>query len=536
MALLQIEDLTVRAGAATLIDSLSLSMSAGEILVLAGESGSGKSLTALSILRLLAPGLSASGAIRLEGRDLLTLSEPEMCKLRGAEIGMVFQEPMTALNPLMTIGEQIAETLRLHRRVSKAEARAAAAEVLGRVGLASAGVTPDRFPHQLSGGQRQRAAIAMAIVLAPKLILADEPTTALDVTTQAEIVDLLTGLARQDGAGLLFITHDLALAASMADRIAIMEKGRLVQEGETGPLFANLTHPYARALVAAARPQTFPPRALRAEAAPILEATNIVRDYRGQRPHPFAKPPLRRAVDQITLSLQPGEIVALVGQSGSGKSTLARTLLALEVPQSGEVRLTGEAFSSAAGTVLRKLRPRIQAVFQDPYGSLDPRWTVERIVTEPLELTAPSLSADQRQARAATMLAEVGLAPELGLRHPHQLSGGQRQRVAIARALIAEPRVIVLDEATSALDVSTRAQILRLIHDLAVRRNIAFLFVSHDLATVRSLADRVIVLQGGKVVEQGPTEAVFADPQHVHTRALIAATPDLDQALAARAQ
>ena len=536
MALLQIEHLSVRAGETTLIDDLSLSMQAGEILALAGESGSGKSLTALSVLGLLGPGLGASGVIRLSGQDLTCLSEAQMCKRRGAQIGMVFQEPMTALNPLMTIGDQIAETVRLHRKTTRAEARAAAAQALDRVGLISAGVTPDRFPHQLSGGQRQRAAIAMAIVLAPKLILADEPTTALDVTTQAEIVDLMTGLARQDGAGLLFITHDLALAASMADRIAIMEKGRLVEAGETAHLFANLTHPYARALVAAARPQTFPPRPARPDTAPVLEACEIVRDYAGARPHPFARAPLRRAVDGASLCLQPGEIVALVGQSGSGKSTLARTLLALEAPQSGAVRLTGEAFSSATGRALRALRPRIQAVFQDPYGSLDPRWTVARIITEPLDLTAPHLTATERQTRAAAMLAEVGLDAGLATRHPHQLSGGQRQRVAIARALIAEPAVIVLDEATSALDVSTRGQILRLIHDLAVRRKVAFLFVSHDLATVRSLADRVIVLQGGKVVEQGPTEAVFADPRHPHTRALIAATPDLDAALAARSQ
>ena len=523
MPLLQIENLTVTAANVTLIDHLTLSLEPGEVLVLAGESGSGKSLTALSILGLLPPGLASSGTIRLGGQALMTLAEPELCALRGAGMGMIFQEPMSALNPLMSIGEQIAEVVRVHRNLPRAAARTAARQALERVGLATAGISPDRFPHQLSGGQRQRAAIAMAIVLRPKLILADEPTTALDVTSQAEIVSLLTGLARQGGAGLLFITHDL-------------ERGRLVETGETSQVFAQLTHPYARALVAAARPLVFPPRPARPVVTPVLCARDIVRDYAAPRPHPLAAAPIHRAVDQVSLSLQPGEIVALVGQSGSGKSTLARTLLALDAPQSGDVFLNGQPFSRARGQALRNLRPHIQAVFQDPYASLDPSWTVDRIISEPLDLSGTSGSHTARRTQVLDMLAEVGLDPALSTRYPHQLSGGQRQRVAIARALIAKPSVIVLDEATSALDVSSRAQILRLIHDLAVRRNIAFLFISHDLTTVRSLADRVIVLEDGRIVEQGATEAVFADPQHAQTRALMTATPDLEAALAARAQ
>ncbi len=534
MSLLQIENLRVQSGPLVLVDQLSLSVDAGEIVVLAGESGSGKSLTAYSILRLAPPGLTQTGAIRLNGQDLSELGEKDLQSVRGGAIGMVFQEPMTALNPVMSIGDQIAETVRQHRRCTRAEARATARAMLGRVGLLGSGVTPERFAHQLSGGQRQRAAIAMAIALKPRLILADEPTTALDVTTQAEIVALLTQLTREDQAGLLFITHDLALAAQIADRVAIMQAGKVVESGPTLALFDHMSHPYSKALLAAARPSPYPARPRRRHEPAVLEALNLSRDYAEARPHPFAAPALRRVLDDASLFLHRGEIVALVGASGSGKTTFARTLLALEPPQAGEVRLIGEAFSHADPASRRKLRSQIQAVFQDPFDSLDPRWTVKKIVAEPLDLAAPNLDDVARRNQVEAILMEVGLSPEHADRYPHEFSGGQRQRIAIARALIAEPRVIVLDEATSALDVTTRAQILQLIHDLALLRQVAFLLVTHDLTTVRTLADRVIVMHKGKVVEVGPTERVFNNPQHAHTRDLIAATPDIDRALAAR--
>jgi peptide/nickel transport system ATP-binding protein len=534
MALLQIKDLTLSHGQRRLVDGLNLSVNEGEILALAGESGSGKSLTALSVLGLAPPGLEVKGQILLEGQDLLTVPTLALRHIRGGAIGMVFQEPMTALNPLMRIGDQIAEGLILHRGASASEARAGVLQMMARVGLLSSGVTADRYPHQMSGGQRQRAAIAMALAPSPRLILVDEPTTALDVTTEASVVELMTRLVREDGAGLIFITHDLALAAGMADRIAILQNGVKLEDAPPDRLFAHLAHPYSRALAAAARPQHFSPRPPPGRDKPVLSATNLVRTYpRHGRSMGIGAGGVR-AVDGVSLDIFRGEIVALVGASGSGKSSLARTLLALEPAQSGQVQLMGERFSTTRGPALRRLRTHIQAVFQDPVGSLDPIWTVAQIVAEPLALIRPRLSPADVQARVREGLIEVGLEPEHAHRRPHEFSGGQRQRIAIARALAAEPSVLVLDEATSALDVTTRAQILRLIHDLAGRRGLAVLLVSHDLASVRTLADRVLVMEAGKIVEQGPTDQVFSHPAHPVTQALIAAAPDLDRALERR--
>jgi peptide/nickel transport system ATP-binding protein len=531
MALLEIQDLKVTIGETPILDGVSLSLEAGQVLGVVGESGSGKSMTALSVLGLLPQGAKTQGAIRFEDRDLSTLSEAELCRVRGARIGMVFQEPMTALNPVMTIGDQVAEVVRLHRGGSRAKALSAARLALDRVGLPADRFPLNRYPHELSGGQRQRVAIAIAIVLSPRLIIADEPTTALDVTTQAQILDLLRRLVREDGAALILVSHDLAVVADIADRVAVMKDGRIVEQAQTAALFANLSHPYTRALAAdAAR---VPTRRGRPDLAapPVLEARSVVRDYPGPRRFLRAGPAFR-AVSEVSLAIRPGEIVGLVGESGCGKSTLLRTLLALEAPQGGQVSLAGQPFSPAAP---RALRRHIQVVFQDPHGSFDPRWTVERLIAEPLHLLDVRPTPAERRARVETALAQVGLPAQAADRYPHQFSGGQRQRIAIARALIVEPSVIALDEAVSALDVTVRAEVLDLLARLSDELGLAYLFVSHDMGVVRGLTDRVLVMQAGQIVEEGPTAEVFANPKHPYTAQLIAATPDLERALARRA-
>ena len=520
MSLLDIDGLSVTLGGRRLINMLSLTLEPGKILGLVGESGSGKSMTALAILNLLPDGAERTGSIRLNGEDLITKSEADMCAVRGADIGLIFQEPMTALNPVLTIGRQIAETVRLHRSVSRREAARVTAETLERVGLTTAGITTGHYPHELSGGQRQRVAIAIAIACAPRLLVADEPTSALDMVAQAEIIDLLRRLVREGGAGLILITHDLALAASTADHIAVMQAGEIVEAGETAALFAAMAHPCTQALRAASthrRPRT---RRINAAVSPALEAKSLQRDY----------PRLKNVLDDISLTIWPGETVGLVGESGSGKSTLARALLALDDGGPGEIRLSDNVFTPDAS----HLRWRIQAVFQDPQSSFDPRWRVERLIAEPLHLIGRPIGAAERRNLVETMLELVGLTAGDADRLPHEFSGGQRQRLAIARALITEPSVIILDEPTSALDVSSRAQILDLLASLAVRLNFAYLFVTHDLAALRRIADRVLVMRRGKIIEAGPTEQILTAPSDPYTAALIAATPDLERELARR--
>ena len=500
--LLQIEGLRVHAGVTPLIDGLDLTLAAGEILALVGESGSGKSLTALSILRLLSEDLTASGVIRFDGRDLMTLDEGRLCALRGADIGMVFQEPMTALDPLMRIGDQVAGTIRAHRRLPRSEAGAAAADMLARVGLDPAEVSPERYPHQLSGGQRQRVAIAAAVALKPRLILADEPTTALDAATGAEVAGLLTRLVRADGAGLLFITHDLSMAARLADRTAVMAAGRVVETAPSRQLLTAPVHSATQRLAQATEVVRRAQEPAATDAPAVLQASGLIRDYAQPGRRPFARATRRRVVDGVDLTLRPGVITAVVGRSAAGKSTVARLLLGLERPDGGAVRLAPGA--------------RAQAVFQDPYGSLDPLWTVARILAEPATTPPPPGAVE-------AALAEVGLDPALARRRPHQLSGGQRQRVALARALFARPAVLVMDEATSALDVIARQQILSLVGELADRRGLAVVLISHDLAAVRGLADEVLVMDAGQGVERGPPETLFRAPRHPATRALVAA-------------
>jgi peptide/nickel transport system ATP-binding protein len=525
--LLAIDALSVSIGGAKIIKSLSLAVGTGEILGLVGASGSGKSMTALAIMRLLPANATLAGTVRLRGETLNDKSEIELQNIRGRDIGMVFQEPMTALNPLMPIGDQVAETVRLHRSVSIAEARRAARETLDLVGLRGEQGALDRLPYELSGGQRQRVAIAMAVVLEPPLLIADEPTTALDVRTQAQVLRLLQELARTRNMGLILVTHDLAVVAEVTDRVAVMHEGEIVEAGATRQLLRHLHHPYGKALLAAADLQ--PKRGAHGgeSSAVVLQVRDIVREYPRRRRslwHPAA--PLR-AVDGVSLSIHAGETVGLVGESGSGKSSLLRVILALERPQTGEVRLLGEKFSTAAGADLRRLRRSIQIVFQDPFGSFDPQWPVERLIGEPFFLLDSPPPAAERRRRVAVVLEQVGLSASDGRRYPHEFSGGQRQRIAIARALVTEPSVIAFDEAVSALDVLVRAQILELMAELAGRLRLAYLFVSHDLNVVRSIADRVYVMQLGRIVEHGSTEAVFASPRHAYTEALIAATPRL---------
>ena len=534
MALLEIDDLRLSIGETEVLKGVSLTLEAGEILGLVGESGSGKSMTALSILRLLPPDARLSGAVRLGGVDILTADERQLQALRGAQIGVVFQEPMTALNPLMRIGDQVAEAVRLHRKVSRAEAAAQAAEALARAGLPNDRFPLTRFPHELSGGQRQRVAIAIATALKPRLIIADEPTTALDVTTQAQILDLLKSLVKEAGAGLILITHDLAVVAQTADRVAILQHGEIVEQGATRTLFRNLTHPYARRLAAdAVLAQAAPPAP--ADEHPLLTVRDVVRTYRGPRPAPWRAPVQFRAVDGVSLDVHAGETVGLVGESGSGKSTLLRAILGLEPLQGGAVRLEDQAFPATSNAQTRRMRRDVQAVFQDPYGSFDPRWRVEDLVAEPFHLMETPPAAAERRTRVEAMLARVGLDASAAGRYPHQFSGGQRQRIAIARALITQPKLVVLDEAVSALDVTVRAQVLKLLADLSRDLGVAYLFVTHDLSVVRAICHRVLVMQSGRIVEEGATDAVFAAPKHPYTQGLLAATPNLERALAARA-
>jgi peptide/nickel transport system ATP-binding protein len=522
MTLLRVENLCVSIGGESVVEDVSLKLGRGEILGVIGESGSGKSLTALSIMQLLPQGAEAKGRITLEGEDLTALSEPQLCRLRGRAMGMVFQEPMTALNPLHTIGQQVAETILIHETVSRHEARARAAEALTRVELPPDRVPLSRYPHELSGGQRQRVGIAMAIALRPRLLIADEPTTALDVTTQAEVLRLLKRLVAEDGMGLMLISHDLGVVADMADRLVIMQKGRVVEEGR----FGTLRHPYSRKLLEASTHA--PPRHGGMAESPLLQVRDVVRRYPGKRIGLFGRAAPFKAVDGVSFEIRRGENLGLVGESGCGKSTLARAILGLEPVEAGQITLDGAPVYDG-GRANRNIRRRMQAVFQDPYGSFNPRHKVARLVAEPFHLLdTPPRGADRTRA-IAEALESVGLSAKDRHKYIHEFSGGQRQRIAIARALIIRPELIVLDEAVSALDVSIRAQILDLLAALSKRLGLTYLFISHDLSVVQNVTDRVLVMQAGRIVEEGSTEEVFRAPRHPYTQRLIAATPRLPE-------
>ncbi len=524
MSLLDIKGLNLSIHSTQILRDVSLSLEEGKVLGLIGESGSGKSMTALSVMQLLPNGAEMSGQIMFADRDLTAQTESQMCALRGGDIGMIFQEPMTALNPVQTIGDQVAESVRIHKGFGRREALIEARKVLDKVELPAAEFPLNRYPHQLSGGQRQRVGIAVSIACNPKLLIADEPTTALDVTTQAEILALIKRLVLEDRMAAIFVTHDLAVVSDLADSIAIMKSGEIVEAGPTRKVLAEASHPYTAALLEASAhaPERFDVSA----DTPLLEVRSLTCTYPGRRQHLLHKPDPKIAVNKVSFTLQRGESLGLVGESGCGKSTLARTILGLITPQSGQIALDSGTVPNGQ-PMPRHMRAKMQVVFQDPFSSFNPRHRVARLITEPFHLLPNPPKGAERENAISDALASVGLAPSDARKYIHEFSGGQRQRIAIARALIARPELILLDEAVSALDVSIRAQILDLLSDLAQKFGLSYLFISHDLHVVRAITDRVLVMKSGKIVESGSTEDVLHNPVHPYTRSLLAATPVL---------
>ncbi|MBX9461962.1 MAG: dipeptide ABC transporter ATP-binding protein [Aquamicrobium sp.] len=538
MSLLEIENLRLDIGDTSILKDIDLTIEQGEVMGLVGESGSGKSMTALTVMQLLPEAARAQGRVTFDGIDILSAPEAAMNKLRGDDIGMVFQEPMTALNPVKTIGEQVAEGIRWHTGANRADAEQTARQILDRVGLPEAKFPLARYPHELSGGQRQRVVIAIACALKPKLLIADEPTTALDVVLQQQILELLRDLVDERKMGLLLISHDLAVVADMADRITIMRHGEVMEDGETARTLSEQVHPYTRQLAQASMHVPARKRhataAATADAPPLLSVENVIRDYPGRRTSLLRKPAPFRAVDGVSFSLRAGQSVALVGRSGCGKSTLARMVLALDRPTGGAIRLDGAEVSALGEDALKPHRRKMQVVFQDPYGSFNPRHKVERLVGEPLHLLERKPSAAERREMVADALHEVGLQPRDMDKYPHEFSGGQRQRISIARAIITRPRLVVADEPVSALDVSIRAQVLDLFADLNDRLGVAYLFITHDLTVARAITDEVMVMHEGRIVEEGRTGEVLDNPQSDAAKALVAAAPDLHRALRRR--
>jgi peptide/nickel transport system ATP-binding protein len=526
MSLLSIEGLTVAlpkgGDRPHALREVTLELNPNEILCVVGESGSGKSMTASAVMGLLPEGVRAeAGRVVFEGRDLLALPEPDLRKLRGARIGMVFQEPMTALNPLRTIGSQIAEMFRIHTRLFPSEREVRVTSLLQQVRIPEPAAAAKAFPHELSGGQRQRAMIAMALALDPVLLICDEPTTALDVTTQAQILELIRDLQRRTGTAVLFITHDFGVVADIADRVAVMRHGEVVEQGTAAEVLDHPRHPYTRALVAAVPPLAPPaPKPLSAE--PVLQVAHLFKTYRksgflGRNTR------VTHAVRDVTLDLPRGGTLGVVGESGSGKSTLARCIVRLLDPEQGSIRIDGQDRLAMSRAAVRRDARRVQMVFQDPYASLNPRRKVGELVAQgPMVHGTPRAEAF---ARARELFELVGLDPAGLDRFPHEFSGGQRQRIGLARALAMRPAVLVADEPVSALDVSVQAQVLKLLADLRERLGLSMVFITHDLRVAAQLCDRIAVMRGGEVVEHGATADIFANPRHEYTRALFAAVP-----------
>ncbi|MGH6856862.1 MAG: ABC transporter ATP-binding protein [Methylocella sp.] len=506
------------------VDGVSFTLERGRTLGLVGESGSGKSVTALSIVRLLGRAALVQGQVLFKGEDLLAAREARLREIRGAHITMVFQEPMTSLNPLHKIERQIGEILELHGASGAGKIKARIVELLREVGIPDPGERLGAFPHQLSGGQRQRVMIAMALANRPDLFIADEPTTALDVTVQAQILELLQELQARHGMAMLFITHDLGIVRKIADDVAVMQKGKIVETGEVADLFAAPRHPYTKALIAA-EPKGAPPL-IDLAAKPILEASDIRVWFPIKRGFFRKTIGFVKAVDGVSVSVREGETVGVVGESGSGKTTLGLAILRL-ISCEGTIVFLGCPIDGLKFKAMRPLRRDMQIVFQDPYGSLSPRLPVADIVAEGLGVQYKAMSMPRRREIVAQALADTGLDPAAMDRYPHEFSGGQRQRIAIARAIVLEPRFVVLDEPTSALDMSVQAQIVDLLRDLQKRRGLAYLFISHDLKVVRALASEIIVMRDGKVVESGPALELLAKPRSAYTRALFAAAFDI---------
>ncbi|MDL2402849.1 ABC transporter ATP-binding protein [Rhizobium mayense] len=534
----------------TVVKNISFDVMPGETVAIVGESGSGKSVTSLSIMRLLAKGSSRiEGSIKLNSRDILSLSDNEMRKVRGKDVAMIFQEPMTSLNPIFTIGRQISEALTCHGDISKAEAKAETIRLLEKVRIPNASSRFDEYPHQFSGGMRQRVMIAMALASRPKLLIADEPTTALDVTIQGQILDLIKVLQEEEGMSVLFITHDMGVVAEISDRTIVMYRGEAVETGNTDDIFHRGQHPYTRALLSAVprlgsmkeqpRPLRFPivdastgertePTALADTVdrgkTPILEVKNLVTRFNIHGGLLGRTTGAIHAVENVSFDLAQGETLSLVGESGCGKSTTGRSIMRLIDPNAGEVRLDGYDVMKLDALNLRRMRRSIQMIFQDPFASLNPRMTIGAAVAEPFIEHGLGTRAQARE-KAADLLERVGLMADMMSRYPHEFSGGQRQRICIARALALDPKVIVADESVSALDVSIKAQVCNLLMDLQQSLNLAYLFISHDMAVVERVSHRVAVMYLGEIVEIGPRASVFENPQHPYTKKLMAAVP-----------
>ncbi|MDV2978092.1 UNVERIFIED_CONTAM: ABC transporter ATP-binding protein [Actinomycetes bacterium ARC8] len=576
--LIDVQGLTISTKQRTLVSNFNLRMKPGDRVGLIGESGSGKSMTTSALMGLLPEGVSASGSIQFAGhpRNLVEATDKDMRKIRGKDMSMVFQEPLTALNPLMKVGPQVAEIMTSHKTAaSKTAAMARAVELLESVKLPDPARAARSYPHQLSGGQRQRAMLAMALANNPGLLLCDEPTTALDVTVQRQVLDLILESVQERGTGLLFITHDLSVVANVCDRVLVMNTGQVVEEGDTGEVFSNPQHPYTRGLLAASDLNAtdadgrlftvasaaayIPPSAESqpaaetataetnpvqdggrdagenaGESAPLISVKDLTRIYPVGRSSLFGKRSEVHALKGVSFDVAAGQRFGVVGESGSGKSTLLRILAGLDQPTSGSVRVAGSEVAGAKERDLVQLRQQLQIVFQDPMGSLDPRMRVRDIIAEPLLVPGQKADSAKHRKMVAEMLGSVGLPADAAERFPHQFSGGQRQRISIARALICEPRVLVADEPVSALDVSVRAQVLNLLSDLVDDYQLTLVFVSHDLGVVRHICDNVVVMNEGLIVESGTTEQIYENPQHAYTRTLVNSSMSLRSELALR--